>query len=183
MRLWLRSNPREIIIATVERNKARVEQLIEPFRQNADKIILPRGKIFALVDDDVYWRVNTVVPYVLAPFEDAEVGAVAGIQSAEVPPERQDARAITPWEATATFDLNQWKRSREVHFAADGACWCLSARTLFIRASILQDQSFADAYTQEVIGRRIVNTADDVVLTGLVFDREWKVSIQNTPEA
>ncbi|KAF4241693.1 hypothetical protein CNMCM8980_005120 [Aspergillus fumigatiaffinis] len=163
MSLWLKANPREIVIATVERNKARVEQLIEPLRQHADKIIIvtaalankrhqlivgvkaARGKIFAL---------------------DAEAGAVAGIQSAEVPPKRQD-----------------WKGSREVHFAADGGCWCLSARTLFIRASILQDQSFADAYTQEVIGRRLVNTADDVVLTGLVFDRGWKVSIQNTPEA
>lgn len=70
-----------------------------------------------------------------------------------------------------------------MHFAADGGCWCLSARTLLIRASILQNQSFADAYTQEVIGRRVVNTADDVVLTGLIFDYGWKVSIQNTPEA
>jgi cellulose synthase/poly-beta-1,6-N-acetylglucosamine synthase-like glycosyltransferase len=103
--------------------------------------------------------------------------------SAEIPSERQDARVITPWEATATFDLHQWKSSRETHFAADGGCWCLSARTLFIRASILQTQSFADAYTKEVIGRRIVNTADDVVLTGLIFDHGWKVSIQNTPEA
>jgi len=103
--------------------------------------------------------------------------------SAEVPPERQDARVLTPWEAIATFDLCQWKGSREVHFAADGGCWCLSARTLFIRASILQDQGFADAYTQEVIGRRVVNTADDVVLTGLIFDHGWKVSIQNASEA
>lgn len=42
-----------------------------------------RGKIFALVDDDVYWRVDTVVPYLLAPFEDAEVGGVAGIQMSD----------------------------------------------------------------------------------------------------
>ncbi|KAI2474465.1 Polysaccharide synthase [Pyrenophora tritici-repentis] len=192
MRLWIKANPREIIIATVERNRARVMQLIAPLQKDADKIIIAiaplankrhqlmvgvkaaKGKIFALVDDDVYWRLDTVVPYLLAPFEDAEVGAVAGIQSAEVPPERQDARVLTPWEAIATFDLCQWKGSREVHFAADGGCWCLSARTLFIRASILQDQGFADAYTQEVIGRRVVNTADDVVLTGLIFDRGWK---------
>ena len=100
-----------------------------------------------------------------------------------MPSERQDARVITPWEATATFDLYQWKRSREVHFAADGGFWCLSARTLFIRASILQNQSLANAYTQEVIGRRIVNTADDVVLTGSIFDHRWKVSIQHTAEA
>lgn len=59
----------------------------------------------------------------------------------------------------------------------------MSARTLFIRTSILQDPSFANSYTHEVIGRRVVNTADDVVLTGWVFDRGWKVSIQNVPEA
>jgi glycosyltransferase involved in cell wall biosynthesis len=101
MRLWLKANPREIIIATVERNRTRVVELIEPLRQNADKIIIvtaplankrhqlmvgvkaASGKIFALVDDDVYWRVDTVVPYLLAPFEDAEVGAVAGIQRSD----------------------------------------------------------------------------------------------------
>ncbi len=91
--------------------------------------------------------------------------------SAEIPSERQDARVITPWEATAAYDLYQWKSSREVHFAADGGCWCLSARTLLIRASILRDQSFADAYTRELIGGRVVNTADDVFLTRWVFDR------------
>ncbi|KAL4900465.1 hypothetical protein BDW74DRAFT_170848 [Aspergillus multicolor] len=201
MRLWLKANPREIIISTVERNRARVEQLIEPLHEHANKIITvisplankrhqlivgvkaARGRIFALVDDDVYWRVDTVVHYLLAPFEDAEVGAVAGTQLAEIPPERQDADVITPWEAAATFDMFQFKTSREVHFSADGGCWCLSARTLLIRASILQDQNFADEYTHEVIGHRLVNTADDVVLTGMIFDRGWKVSIQNTPEA
>jgi hypothetical protein len=38
------------------------------------------------VDDDVYWYVETVVPYPLAPFEDAEVGAVAGIQRSDSAP-------------------------------------------------------------------------------------------------
>lgn len=103
--------------------------------------------------------------------------------SAEIPPERQDARVITAWEVTATYDLCLWKGSREVHFAADGGCWCLSARTLLIRAAILQDQNFADAYTHELIGRRVVNTADDVFLTEWVFERGWKVSIQNVLEA
>lgn len=40
MRLWLEANPREIIIPTVERNRAHVEQLIEPFQQDADRIII-----------------------------------------------------------------------------------------------------------------------------------------------
>lgn len=98
MHLWLKSKPREIIIVTVPRNKERVVQLVEPLQEGADKIIIltaplankrqqlmigvkaARGEIYALVDDDVYWRVDNVVPYLLAPFQDAEVGAVAGIQ-------------------------------------------------------------------------------------------------------
>ncbi|KAK1585037.1 polysaccharide synthase [Colletotrichum navitas] len=201
LRLWLGPNAREIVIVTVKRNRDRVERLVEPLKENADRVVIlcaplankriqlvvgvkaARGSILALVDDDVYWRAEGVLPYLLAPFGDTKVGTVAGIQSAEVPPERQSSRVITAWEATSTFDLCQWKASREVLFAADGGCWCLSARTLLIRASILQDPSFIKAHTQEVIGRRMVNTADDVVLTGWVFDRGWKVSIQNVLEA
>ncbi|GKT95026.1 polysaccharide synthase [Colletotrichum tofieldiae] len=196
MRLWLESNPREIVIVTVERNKDRIVRLVEPLKENADRIVIlcaplankhihlvvgvkaARGSILALVDDDVYWRAKGVLPYLLAPFEDAKVGA-----HCRDPAERQSSRVITAWGTTSTFDLCQWKGSREVHFAADGGCWCLSARTLLIRASILQDPSFVKAYTQQVIGRRVVNTADDVVLTGWIFDRGWKVSIQNVPEA
>ncbi|KAH8722587.1 hypothetical protein GQ44DRAFT_828897 [Phaeosphaeriaceae sp. PMI808] len=146
-------------------------QLIKPLQKDADKIIIvivplankrhqlrvgvkaAKDKISALVDDDIYWRVDNVVIYLLALFEDAEVGAAAV------------------------------ERLSGVHYAADGGCWCLLARTLFIRASILQDQGFANAYTQEVIGRRVVDTTDGVVLTGLIFDRGWKVSIRNIPEA
>jgi len=40
MRLWIKANPREIIIATVERNRARVMQLIAPLQKDADKIII-----------------------------------------------------------------------------------------------------------------------------------------------
>ncbi len=80
MRLWLKSQPREIIIVTVARNKDRVVQLVEPFQEDAGKIIIltaplankrqqlmigvnaARGDIYAVVDDDVYWRVDSVVP-------------------------------------------------------------------------------------------------------------------------
>lgn len=99
LRLWLKYKPREIIIVTVPRNEVRVGQLVEPLREIASGKIITltaprankrqqmmigvkaaRGAICALVDDDVYWSTGTVLPYLLAPFEDAEVGAVAGIQ-------------------------------------------------------------------------------------------------------
>lgn len=98
VRLWLKSNPREIIIVTVPRCKAHVEQLVMPIHDFEDKITIliaplankrhqlmvgakaASGKIHALVDDDAYWSADTVIPHLLAPFEDDRVGAVAGLQ-------------------------------------------------------------------------------------------------------
>jgi len=98
VRLWLKCEPREIIIVTVPRNKDRVLELLGSLQEETGKIITliaplankrqqlsmgikaARGEIIALVDDDVYWSVDTVVPYLLAPFENEKVGAVAGIQ-------------------------------------------------------------------------------------------------------
>jgi hypothetical protein len=95
VRLWLKSNPREIIIVTVQRYKTHVEQLVSSVL--TDKIIIliapmankrqqiaigvkaAKGKIIALVDDDAYWGAATA-PYLLAPFENEAVGSVAGLQ-------------------------------------------------------------------------------------------------------
>lgn len=96
MRLWLQSNPLEIIVVTVPRCRARLEKLVSsvitdkvtiltaPLANKRQQIAIgakaAKGKIIALVDDDAYWRASTVVPYLLAPFEKAEVGSVAGLQ-------------------------------------------------------------------------------------------------------
>jgi glycosyltransferase involved in cell wall biosynthesis len=98
VRLWLKSKPREIIIVTVPRCKAHVEQLVMPIHEFKDKITIltaplankrhqlmvgskaASGKIHALVDDDAYWPADTVIPHLLAPFEDDRVGAAAGLQ-------------------------------------------------------------------------------------------------------
>jgi len=98
LRLWVESKPLEIIIVTVPRCKAHVERLVKPVQEFTYKITIltspvankrqqlmvgvkaASGKIIALVDDDAYWRSTSVVPYLLAPFEDAEIGSVAGLQ-------------------------------------------------------------------------------------------------------
>ncbi|KAG9231685.1 polysaccharide synthase [Amylocarpus encephaloides] len=201
LRLWLRSKPREVIIVTVPRCKRQVEQLIQRLEGSTDKITIltspvankrqqlmigakfASGKIHALVDDDAYWPVDTVIPYLLAPFEDAEIGAVAGIQSAEISPERQDPKVITVWEAAAALDMFQMKGLQAMRFAADGGCWALVGRTLFVRAAILQDPHFINAFTHQIVGNRVENGADDVFVTEWTFDHGWKVCVQNSPES
>lgn len=96
MRLWLKSKPREIIVVTVPRCEAHVLQLLAPVLNDKITILTvplankrqqlmagvkaATGKIIALVDDDAYWRGPAVIPYLLAPFENPEVGLVAGLQ-------------------------------------------------------------------------------------------------------
>uniref|UniRef100_A0A093UWC8 N-acetylglucosaminyltransferase n=1 Tax=Talaromyces marneffei PM1 TaxID=1077442 RepID=A0A093UWC8_TALMA len=199
MRLWLRSNPCEIIIVTVPKCKARVEQLVAPVLTGTITILTvplankrqqlmagakaASGRIIALVDDDAYWRTTTVMPYLLAPFENPEIGLVAGLQSPEIPSERQDANVITVWEAAATLDMYRMNHDQPVRFAADEGCWVLVGRTVFVRAGIIQDQHFVDAFTHQVVNNKIVNGADDVYLTGWVLDHDWKICVQNAPEA
>lgn len=39
-----------------------------------------KGSIIALVDDDAFWTNESVVPYLLAGFEDPKIGASQGLQ-------------------------------------------------------------------------------------------------------
>jgi hypothetical protein len=55
------------------------------------------------------------------------------------------------------------KHDQPVHFTADGGCWVLVRRTVFVRASIIQDQHFVDAFTHQVVNNTIVNGADDAI--------------------
>ncbi|KAI0467615.1 hypothetical protein F4859DRAFT_525037 [Xylaria cf. heliscus] len=117
-------------------------------------IMAAGGKIVALVDDDAYWRTGTVIPYLLAPFENIMLGAVAGLQS-----------------------------SQPIRFAADGGAWSLVGRTLFVRSSILQDQKFGHAFCHQQIGNKIVSGADDVFVTEWVSNCGWEITVQNSTEA
>ncbi|TPX08511.1 uncharacterized protein E0L32_009998 [Thyridium curvatum] len=199
MRLWLKSKPREIIVVTVPRCEAHVLQLLAPVLNDKITILTvplankrqqlmagvkaATGKIIALVDDDAYWRGPAVIPYLLAPFENPEVGLVAGLQSPEIPHERRNAKAITVWEAAASLDMLKMNHDQPVRFTADGGCWVLVGRTMFARASILQDQCFSNSFAHEVVNHKVVNAADDVYVTSWALDHGWKICVQNAPEA
>jgi hypothetical protein len=103
--------------------------------------------------------------------------------SPHIPFERQNANVITVWEAAAALDMFKLNHDQPVRFAADGGCWALVGRTMFVRAAILQDQNFIDAFTHQVINHTIGNGADDVYVTEWVLDHGWKICVQNAPEA
>lgn len=100
LRLWLANRPKEIIIVTIPRDLDRVKRLVKPItgpdlhriqirtvaqankrEQMARGIKLASGSILALVDDDTFWPTDKVLPCLLAPFKDENVGAVGGPQA------------------------------------------------------------------------------------------------------
>ncbi|WYZ39928.1 hypothetical protein EsH8_IV_000269 [Colletotrichum jinshuiense] len=202
LRLWLSNNPGEIIIVTIERDLKRVHDLVEPvIAECGDRISLmtadyankrhqlavgikeAKGKILALVDDDVFWGNTEVLPYLLAGFEDPEVGAAVGKQSAHITQDRRNSAIITPWEVASLRSLDNQNNVQAVRFAADGGCFCLVGRTLLMRTEIGQDPRFTHAITNDRWGGKIQNTGDDVFITRWLQMEGWKFSIQNAPEA
>ncbi|KAI0020239.1 family 2 glycosyltransferase [Xylariomycetidae sp. FL0641] len=199
--LWLRHEVREIIIVTIDRQLEHVKRLAEPAQEHSDKVVVlsvpqankrgqlqhginsASGKILALVDDDVFWTNMAMVPHLLAPFEDAAVGACCGLQSADIAPERQNTGSITAWEVASIFSLYRQNQIQAVRYACDGGCWFMTGRTIFVRAALLNNPTFAKAFTHETFGGQLKNTGDDVFITQYLQQMGWKTAIQNSPEA
>ncbi|OIW30741.1 family 2 glycosyltransferase [Coniochaeta ligniaria NRRL 30616] len=204
LRLWLANKPKEIIVVTIPRDLARVQQLVQPIAQpDFDKIqvlTVPEankraqlirgiqaatGTILSLVDDDVFWPHDMVLPYLLAPFEDKKVGACGGPQKAHLDDCRKDENVITPWEVAALRAFDGHGNHLVTRFKADGGVWCLVGRTIFVRAEILQNEAFYHDFANEVfMAGKALNTGDDVFITRWVQHvMGWALAIQDCPEA
>lgn len=100
LELWAANKPLEIIIVTIERDLARVRELLSKTAPEvqvlarvftattANKreqlnvgILESKGTVLALVDDDAIWTKTTVLPYLLAGLENPKVGACCGMQT------------------------------------------------------------------------------------------------------
>ncbi|KAJ6493317.1 family 2 glycosyltransferase [Mycena sanguinolenta] len=204
LRTWIAAKPKEIIIVTIERDEARVRALLAPVLGEANNVevmvrIAPRankrvqmdvgidaaaGSVVAFVDDCVFWNHPAAIfPYLLAPFEDYEVGGVVGRQSAYIAPERRDPSVVTAAEVAALKYMAANQTLQAARFAADGGCWCLEGRTALIRTTILKDADFRWALTHDMWMGNALNTGDDSFITRWMIAHGHKMSIQDAPEA
>ena len=95
---FLTNNPLEIVIVTIPKDEGHVMRLVNAVDDPEGKITVltvdkankrgqmvrgiqqVSGKVIALVDDDTTWPQTTVLPYLLAGFEDKRVGGASGSQ-------------------------------------------------------------------------------------------------------
>ncbi|KAG8156312.1 hypothetical protein KVR01_013847 [Diaporthe batatas] len=198
---WLRNDPHEIIIVTIQRDLQLVQSLVSQVphaatitrvvtcgitnkrEQLAKGIRMARGQIIALVDDDAFWPATTVLPFLLAGLEaDPSVGGVQGRQSAYIPESRRKSDEITPWEVAAIRCLEVQNRVQASRFAADGGCFCLVGRTMLLRSSLLNEE-FLHAMCNDYWAGNKLSTGDDCFISRWMMNKGWKFCIQNADEA
>ncbi|KAI0630081.1 glycosyltransferase like family 2-domain-containing protein [Trametes polyzona] len=191
---WLVGKPKEILIITEEKmlgplqdlanavDPERIRVLTVPFAnkrlQMSHGIKNTTTDIIVFADDDAIWP-PTLLPYVLACFEDQKVGGVGTSQRVQPVGKR-----MTVWEVLAAFRLS----IRNIEIASsthiDGGLPCLSGRTAAYRTVILKDPEFLHGFTHDYwLGKYQLNSGDDKFLTRWMVSHGWSTYVQCCKEA
>ncbi|KAH6569015.1 hypothetical protein BASA62_005120 [Batrachochytrium salamandrivorans] len=196
LRSWLRNKPAEVIFITIPSALAALEALaseVDPERQTVRVITVKKGNkrnqmvaginqvksdIIVFCDDDVVWP-DTMVEWLIAPFEDRQMGGVGTSQTVIT-----KNKHMTIWEILAAYRITM--RNIEVTSSTyiDGGVCCLSGRTAAYRTAILRDPQFQQEFTHEFWrGKYHQHSGDDKFLTRWLHSHSWKTFIQCCPEA
>ncbi|CAB9519933.1 Glycosyl transferase family 2 [Seminavis robusta] len=196
-RNWQKNKPRQIIIVTSDTMKHEIQKTCEQamddpslFRvlsvPNPNKRVqLMKGVyaaetvIVALSDDDAIWTTSDFLQWMLAPFDDDNMGGV-GSKQAMMP----TGRFPTVWEVIADFRLTMRMIETSATTFVDGGMSCLSGRTAVYRTEILQDPNFEREFVNEKwLGKYALHSGDDKFITRWLVKNNWKMQMQNHKDA
>ncbi|KAI1758010.1 nucleotide-diphospho-sugar transferase [Xylaria castorea] len=174
-----------ITVLSIPRPNKR-DQIVQGIRESI-------GTIIALADDDVLWNPHTL-QHLLAPFQLSDVGLVSGPIESYLPEDRQDASVITSYEVAALRNRSKRRGGNKAFFVRDGSTnFTVSGATMLLRAAVVQDPEFQNAFTRETFAGVRQNSGDDAFITRWVLFqhlrkdrqgvRKWRLGMQLTPEA
>lgn len=148
--------------------------------QMAAGIRATRTDLIVFADDDALWP-PTLLPQVLACFEDPSVG---GVGTSQIVHPCAPGGKFTWWETLAAIRLS----IRNIEIACsthiDGGVPCLSGRTSAYRTPILQEPSFLHGFTHDYWrGKYHLNSGDDKFLTRWMVSHGWSTYVQCCAEA
>ncbi|KAI0483722.1 nucleotide-diphospho-sugar transferase [Xylaria cf. heliscus] len=212
---WLANKPLEIIVVTTYSEHKNAESLIDSRliqaanmgteimvrsisrpnkrHQLVEGITDSTGSIIAFVDDDVLWNPDTL-QHLLAPFQQPDVGLVGGPVESYVPKDRQDASVISAYEVAALRNRTKRRNGNKASYSLEGsASFTVSGATMLLRAEIVKERDFQNAFRTEMFAGVQQNTGDDAFVTRWVLfqhlqegrkaRQQWKLGMQFTPEA
>ncbi|KAK4118097.1 glycosyltransferase family 2 protein [Parathielavia appendiculata] len=135
--------------------------------------------ITAMADDDVEWP-STLMPWLLAPFEDDRMGGVGTCQRVKRVVNGDIATRIFNWLGAAYIERRKFEISATHNI--DGGTSCMSGSTGAYRTEILKRYKFLRNFKNEKRGRYILNADDDNFVTRWLVAHQWKTWIQYEPE-
>ncbi|KAF4546846.1 Hypothetical protein D9617_173g015910 [Elsinoe fawcettii] len=183
----LNTGPAEVIVVTVETHIKKALKLVAEFKSNKVRILdvakankrrqmcraIPEvmTKITIFADDDVIWP-TTLVPWMLAPFENEKIGAVGTCQGLVRP------KNPTLWTFLGSLYLERRNFDCSACSNIDGGLPCLSGRTVAYRTRILQEERFTFDFTNETWRTYQLNADDDNFMTRWMFNHGWEIKMQ-----
>jgi len=171
----LRSPETEAVIEVLHVDKANKRlQVCKALEENH-----VQTPITIMADDDVEWP-STLMPWILAPFEDDErMGGVGTCQRVKRVGGDLSTR-IYNWLGAAYIERRNFEISATHNI--DGGTSCMSGRTGAYRTEILKSWRFLDGFKNEKWGKYILNADDDNFVTRWLVANQWKTWIQYDPE-
>ncbi|RWA13115.1 hypothetical protein EKO27_g2007 [Xylaria grammica] len=109
---------------------------------------LPKVKteITVMADDDVTWP-STLLPWILAPFEDPKMGGVGTCQRVRREPGESWYTQVWNWLGAAYIERRNFEISATHN--VDGGTSCMSGRTGAYRSEILSSHDFLEGFRTE----------------------------------
>lgn len=134
-----------------------------------------RTDITIMADDDVSWP-KTLIPWVLAPFEDPKIGGVGTNQRVRREWDAPFLARCWNWLGAAYIERRNFEISATHNI--DGGTSCMSGRTGAYRTEILKSAEFLDGFQRERWRKYILNADDDNFVTRWLVSHQWKTWIQ-----
>lgn len=136
-------------------------------------------RLIVMADDDVEWP-STLMPWLLAPFEDPDFGGVGTCQRVRRVRDADLMTRIYNWLGAAYIQRRNFEITATHNI--DGGTSCMSGRTGAYRAGILKSHDFLEGFQTERWGKYNLNADDDNFVTRWLVSHQWKTWIQYEPE-
>jgi hypothetical protein len=131
--------------------------------------------ITVMADDDVEWP-STLMPHLLAPFEDPAIGGVGTRQRVKRVFDGPLSTRIFNWLGAAYIQRRNFEITATHNI--DGGTSCMSGRTGAYRSEILKSHDFLEGFKTERWGSYILNADDDNFVTRWLVSHQVKTWIQ-----
>jgi len=191
----LRCQPHKLLLVTTADKHAGLSKLAKTFPVSNIQVLstpiankrlqvceaLPQvtTRITVMADDDVTWP-STLMPWILAPFEDERIGGVGTCQ--RVRRERSGSWTASVWNWLGAAYIERRNFEISATHNIDGGTSCMSGRTGAYRSEILSSHLFLEGFKTEKWGKYTLNADDDNFVTRWLVKNNWKTWIQYNKE-